>query len=96
MHTRQHEVGQEMQLFLVFNAIERYEKRYGFVHMLSINCHHYGCVKLTMSIDASGTIRNCGVVYSIGEKKAYQPFFHSEKTVIKHPACTTTKKAMFS
>ena len=68
MHTRQHEVGQEMQLSLVFNAIERYEKRYGFVHMLSINRHHYGCIKLTMSIDASGTIRNCEVVYSIGEK----------------------------
>ena len=31
MHTRQHEVGQEN---VVFNAIERYEKRYGFVHVL--------------------------------------------------------------
>ena len=31
MHTRQHEVGQENA---VFNAIERYEKRYGFVHVL--------------------------------------------------------------
>ena len=59
MHTRQHEVGQENAVtFLVFNAIERYEKRYGFVHVLvlSINCHHYGCVKLTMLIDAPGTV----------------------------------------
>ena len=48
-----------MQLPLVFNAIERYEKRYGFVHVLLINCYHYECVKLMMSIDApeqSGTV----------------------------------------
>ena len=57
-----------MQLPLVFNAIEWYEKRYSFVHVLSINRHHYGCVKLTMSIDAPGTIQNYGVGYSIGEK----------------------------
>ena len=48
-----------MQLPLVFNAIEGYEKRYGFVHVLLINRYHYECVKLTMSIDApeqSGTV----------------------------------------
>ena len=47
--------------------IEMYEKRYDLVHVLSINRHHYGCVKLTMSINAPRTIRNCGVIYSIGE-----------------------------
>ena len=41
-----------MQLPLVFTAIERYEKRYGFVHVLS------DVLKPTMSIDAPGTI--CG------------------------------------
>ena len=58
-----------MQLPLVFNAVEKYEKRYGFVHVLalSINRHHSGCVKLTVSIDAPGTIQNCEAVYSIGE-----------------------------
>ena len=40
-----------MQLPLVFNAIERYEKRYGFVHVLLINRYHYECVKLTMSMN---------------------------------------------
>ena len=39
-----------MQLPLVFNAIEKYEKRYGFVHVLS------DVLKPTMSIDAPGTI----------------------------------------
>ena len=39
-----------MQLPLVFNAIERYEKD-GFVHVLS------DVLKPTMSIDAPGTIR---------------------------------------
>ena len=68
MHTKQHEVGQKTQLPLVFNAIKKYVKRYGFVHVQSINRHHYGCVKLTMSIDAPGTIRNCGVVYIPLEK----------------------------
>ena len=29
---------------------------------------HKLLVKLTMSIDAPGTIRNCGAVYFIGEK----------------------------
>ena len=80
MHTRQHEIGQENAvtiIIIVFNAIERYEKRYGFVHVLSINRHHYGCVKLTMSIDAPGTIQNFPL-----------------ETVIKHPACTTTKKTI--
>ena len=49
--------AKKTQLPLVF-IIERYEKRYAFVH-------HYGCVKLTMLIDAPATIQNCGVVYSI-------------------------------
>ena len=44
-------------------------------------------LNLTMLIDAPGTIRNCGVVYSIAEKvinqlASYFYFFHSEKTVI--------------
>ena len=64
-NTRQ---AKKMQLPLVFTAIERYEKRYGFVHVLS------DVLKLTMSIDrctrnlAWNNPRNCGVVYSIGEK----------------------------
>ena len=33
MHTRQHKAGQENAV--TFNAIEKYEKRYGFVHVLS-------------------------------------------------------------
>ena len=43
IHARQHEAGQENA---VFNAIERHEKRYGFVHVLS------DMLKPTMSIDA--------------------------------------------
>ena len=44
-------------------------------------------LKLTMSIDALGTIQNCGVVYSIAEKLVNQLtsyvllIFHSEKTM---------------
>ena len=48
MHTRQ---AKKTQLPLVFNATETYEKRYGFVHVLS------DVLKPTMSIDAPGTIR---------------------------------------
>ena len=47
----------------MFNAIKRYEKRYGFVHVLS------DVLKPTMSIDALAGIR--GTVewsHSIGEK----------------------------
>ena len=54
MHTRQ---AKKTQLPLVFNAIERYEKRYGFVHVLS------DVLKPTMSIDApANNPRDCGVV----------------------------------
>ena len=42
IHARQHEAGQENA---VFTAIERYEKRYGFVHVLS------DMLKPTMSTD---------------------------------------------
>ena len=59
-----------MQLPLVFNAIERYEKRYGFVACCQLILTITDVLKLVktdaMSIDAPGTIRNCGVVYSIG------------------------------
>ena len=54
MHTRQHKAGQENAVNAVtfsVNAIEKYEKRYGFVHVLS------DVLKQTMSIDAPGTIR---------------------------------------
>ena len=47
-NTRQ---AKKTQLPFVFNAIERYEERYGFVHVLS------DVLKPTMSIDAPGTIR---------------------------------------
>ena len=47
----------------VFNAIERYEKRYGFVHVLS------DVLKPTMSIDAPGTIRRT-VEWSIPLEKS--------------------------
>ena len=49
MHTRQHEAGQENAVTL--DAIERYEKRYGFMHVL------LDVLNPTMSIDAPGTIR---------------------------------------
>ena len=52
-----------MQLPLVFNAIERYEKD-GFAGARAV-----GCVK-TDDVDRCtwNNPRNCGVVYSIGEK----------------------------
>ena len=67
MHTRQHKAGQENAVNAVtfsVNAIEKYEKRYGFVHVLSP-----GRVK-TDDVDRCtwNNPRNCGVVYSIGEK----------------------------
>ena len=52
-----------MPLPLVFNAIEKYEKRYGFVHVLS------DVLKPTMSIDAPGTIRGT-VEWSIPLEKS--------------------------
>ena len=66
MHTRQHKAGQENAVNAVtfsVNAIEKYEKRYGFVHVLS------DMLKQTMSIDAPGTIRGT-VEWSIPLEKS--------------------------
>ena len=60
IHARQHKAGQENA---VFTAIERYEKRYGFVHVLS------DMLKPTMSIDAPAELWS-GLFHW---RKAYQP-----------------------
>ena len=72
MHTRQHKAGQENAVNAVtfcVNAIEKYEKRYGFVHVLS------DVLKQTMgsAIDAPGTIRAELWSGLFHWRKAYQP-----------------------
>ena len=62
MHTRQHKAGQENAVTFSVNAIEKYEKRYGFVHVLS------DVLKDDVDRCTWNNPRNCGVVYSIGEK----------------------------
>ena len=67
IHARQHEAGQENAVTFSVYCYERYEKRYGFVHVLSDA--RSDVLKPTMSIDAPGTIRGT-VEWSIPLEKS--------------------------